>query len=67
MQRILSGRGQSEFSFNDYLRLLRGCRRSRAAEETRLAEAGLTREEATNEYLEGRLSLEDYIALSLGE
>lgn len=57
----------SQFSRADFIRLGRDLRRLRAAEDARLAEVGLNRETAALEYLEGRLSLEDYIALSLGE
>lgn len=57
----------SQFSRADFIRLGRDLRRLRAAEEARLAEVGLTREEATVEYLEGRMFLEDYLYLCGGE
>lgn len=57
----------SQFNRADFIRLALDIRRLRTAEEARLAEVGLTREEATVEYLEGRMFLEDYLYLCSGE
>ncbi|MBI2326307.1 hypothetical protein HYU91_02875 [Candidatus Collierbacteria bacterium] len=56
-----------EYLYADYLRYAQNLHRLRVEEDARLAAVGLNRETAAIEYLEGRLSLKDYIALSLGE
>ncbi len=67
LKRSLPSGGKLEYLYADYLRYAQNLHRLRIEEDARLAAVGLTRETAAAEYLEGRLSLEDYTALSLGK
>jgi hypothetical protein len=56
-----------KYLYADYLRYAQNLHRLRVEEDVRLAAVGLTRETAALKYLEGEVSLKDYLYLCHGE